>query len=389
MTTKLVLAIPAESRSAETRVSATPDTISRLATLFTEIRLFKGAGAQSGYADESYIRAGATVVDSVADLYGGVDVALRVKRADDAIEAQEIPLWQRGMAVIGFLDPQITNPAHLLAYAKQQVVGYSMELLPQNQYTQPMDATAAMSRVSGEVVINEAASRLGSLEGKTVLVLGVGNAGLAAIHKARNLGAKVYAISTSERHKDELAALSVPLFTIPDERRSSQPEAEVLVNQQVQVMHHTAALTPDVIIGSARRVGQKAPMLLPQAAHIAIKPGCLVYDLTASSGGNCEGNVYGKDVRVGDFTICSKTGYPKAMPQVASPAYADCAAAFIQHLFISSSNTVIDNGILTTCVTAGGEINPVTKLPDTNADIFLRSAQTALERLRMAARYCR
>lgn len=233
-----------------------------------------------------------------------------------------------------------------------------------------------MSTVTGEVVINEAAERLGGLEGKKVLVIGVGNVGLSAALTAAKKGATVIALSTSPTFRSKLQEQGIEFELIQDEQNGTMSPDDALSLQRASVRNHLRGA--HVIVCSARRVGQTPPRLITEKDYIHIRTGALVYDTTASSGGNCEGNVYGQDTPAGGFTICSKKGYPKAAPVQASALYGACASRFLSVLLWRDWETRSVQAVTACCIVADGQINPVSKLEGTDAARFPGAAQYAL-----------
>jgi len=382
---KFTIAVPAESQDGERRVALTPASVAAFPKN-VEIRIFRDAGVSAHHSSRSYAASGAKVIDRIEDLFEGADTTLRVKRAHPEIEAEELALWPKNMALVGFLDPQVADKSHLPKYAATGINAYTLEFMPQSERTRPMDATAAMSTVTGEVVMHEAAERLdGNIRNKEVLVIGVGNAGLsAAIHAIRK-GANVTALSTSRRWQQYLELNGVAFNLLHNELDGTMSDGDALITQQNYIRSFLS--NADIIVCSARRVGKKAPNLIPASFQHLIKPEALVYDLTASSGGNCEGSVYGTDIRVGNFTICSKKGYPKALPVKASASYAECAAIFLRHLF--SGSTELDSSILATTLIARGQINPAASYPGADAKQFQENSILALAELRERYGKCR
>lgn len=385
---KLILSIPKETQEDETRVALTPKHVRGLTGLFKEIRVQDGAGSRAGFTNGDFRRAGARIVSKLGRLLGGTDIVLQVKRPDPRMEKEHVKLYPEKAAVVGFLDPQVVNTAHLGAYAKFGVTGFSFELMPQTLQTQAMHATAAMSRVTGEVVIAEAAGHFGDLKGKNVLVIGLGNAGLAAVKHAKSLGANVNALSTSTTHKAELETLGITFELLQDERGKTISAADALNLQRNRIAEFLATQVQDVIVCAARRVDpQTTPLLITEDMQTEIIPGTLVYDLTKSSGvGNFEGGEYGEDSTIGNGILFrSKKGYPKAVPEVASPLYAACASKFLRALLAWKPAKERTEAILKTCVTAGGLINPVCtgRVP---ANQFNTAALLTLHELRERAR---
>lgn len=352
------IAVPVETKDNDTRVALAPDDVAQLRASLPNatVLIQRGAGVQSEFADASYERSGGKIVGDRHEMFETADLVARVKRSQATVEATDLVAARPDSMWIGFLDPQIADRSHLTQYAARGIAGLTFEMLPQTPELAQFDATAAMSRVSAQVVLDEAKERLGSLQGKRVLVLGVGNAGLEAARVAGGVGAEVTAISTSDRHKALLNSWTTRFVQIPDER-TWQDTATGFLIQRDRVAEILASGNFDVVICGARRVRQPAPQLISDGALRALEKPTLFYDLTASSGGNCQGTVYGKEVQVGNALLLSKTGYPKSRPHLASTHYSSSLAALARNLF-AEENEAAFAGAVQMVVAVQSMVNP-------------------------------
>ncbi len=196
------IAIPKETHPGEKRVPIIPDTAGRLVRMGAEVVVEAGLGAGSGFSDEQYAEAGATVSTDRQALFGSADMLLRLRKP----EPDEIPLMKRGCIHISFLDP--FNEHELVTALKEAgITSISMEMIPRTTRSQKMDALSSQANLAGYIMVMIAATHLprilpmmmtpaGTLKPANVFVLGAGVAGLQAIATAKRLGAKVTAFDT-------------------------------------------------------------------------------------------------------------------------------------------------------------------------------------------------
>ena len=264
---------------------------------------------------------------------------MQVKRPQENIEAKIVNNLAPQSLIIGFLDPQISSINHIKKYQRNKLTTFAWELLPQNIETISFDATSKMSRITGEIIVEEFINTDRNLQNKTVLVIGIGNAGLAAIKHAVDNKALVTGVSTSKRYKKIIESWGCHFIQLKSSDDSSKNIKQH--QQQIKSLLLNAKPSFDLIVCCARYRGQKAPMLISTETLMSLKKRTVFYDLTASSGGNCEGNQYGKTVTIGKAEIRSFTGYPQKKPRVSSCLYAQCMSELLS-LVLSKNNDRLD-----------------------------------------------
>ena len=354
-----------ETRKNETRVAITPFEVKALNDLGCRTFVERNAGEKSGYSDMDYEINGAKIIDrnSFYQDIQDIDIVLQVKRPQENIEAEIINNLSTKSVVIGFLDPQISSTNHIKQYAQKKITTFAWELLPQNIETASFDATAKMSRITGEIVVEDFNKTCqGGLQNKNVLVIGIGNAGLAAIKHAVDHKAFVTGVSTSKRYAKTLKSWGCDFIQLKSsDHNNSKSQNIEEYKQQINCLLLQAKSPFDVVICCARYRNHKAPILISSETINALKHKTVFYDLTASSGGNCENNQYGKTVTLGKSEIRSLTGYPQRKPQLSSSLYADCMVDFVSYLLSKNDNGSNDvrNLCLKSCLTHNGLINPI------------------------------
>jgi NAD(P) transhydrogenase subunit alpha len=364
----VIAGTPKEIAADERRVALVPDTVTRLAAAAIEVRVESGAGSSAFITDEAYQQAGARAVNGAAALIGEADAVLKVQ----APSAAEVELFKKGAVLISFLQPA-TQGDIVQALARQGVTAFSLELVPRISRAQSMDALSSQASVAGYKAVLMAAGRLGkffpmlmtaagTIPPARVLVMGAGVAGLQAIATARRLGAVVSAYDVRTAVKEEVQSLGATFIELPLETQegeggyAKEQSEEFLRKQRELIGQHVAR--SDVVITTAAVPGRRAPLLVTGDMVKGMRPGSVIVDLAAETGGNVELTKAGKDVDVGGVTIIGTRNVPSTMPLHASQLYARNVANLLLHL-VKDGVIVVDFEDEITkgcCVTHGGEI---------------------------------
>ncbi len=338
-----------------------------------------GAGVAAGFSDQAYLESGAQPVSSPEEGLARADVLLRVKRASGSRETLEIVSLKSGAVMIGFLDPQVDDRSHLYAWADAGLDCFAFELVRNAEATASFNATAAMSRFAGRIVVDDflKLEHLNTLESVDVLVLGSGNAGVAAAQRACELGGKVVVMGTSKRNQPVVENSGAAFFRLPDENSSGSVTSGIC-SQRNLVRGQLKQREFRLVVCAARRIGQRAPVLIDQDLLPYLAAGFHLYDLAASSGGNCAGVVYGADTVVGNGIIHSRTGYPAEFPHESSIQYSGTMLAFLRTLFRQSSGELLAH-IKQAMIVSGGKIHPAllpSHCPDQTRDFASQTGKT-------------
>ncbi|HEX9098257.1 MAG TPA: Re/Si-specific NAD(P)(+) transhydrogenase subunit alpha [Candidatus Dormibacteraeota bacterium] len=359
---------PRETAPDERRVALVPDTATRLAAATLEVSVESGAGLAAYITDEAYQQAGARIVKSAATLMGEADAVLKVQ----APSAAEIELIKKGAVLISFLQPA-TQGDTVRALAKRGVTAFSLELVPRISRAQSMDALSSQASAAGYKAVLIAAGRLGkffpmmmtaagTIPPARVLVMGAGVAGLQAIATARRLGAVVSAYDVRPAVKEEVESLGATFIELALETQegeggyAKEQSEEFLRKQRELIGEHVAK--SDVVITTAAVPGRRAPLLVTGEMVKGMRPGSVIVDLAAETGGNVELTKAGADVEVGGVTIIGTRNVPSTMPLHASQLYARNVANLLLHL-VKDGAIVLDFDDEITkgcCVTHDGEI---------------------------------
>ncbi|MEM1349752.1 MAG: Re/Si-specific NAD(P)(+) transhydrogenase subunit alpha [Myxococcota bacterium] len=332
--------IPRERGALERRVAATPETVRKLVRRGFAVRVERGAGEGAYFPDDAYAEAGATLVDGGAQDWGGASVVLKVgpPTHNDTLGADEADALAEGATLIGFLDP-FADAEHLEVYKAKKISTLSMELVPRTSRAQSMDALSSQASAAGYLAVVYAAARLpkyfplmmtaaGTIKPARVVVLGAGVAGLQAIATAKRLGAIVEVSDIRPDVAEQVESLGARFIPLPDTGESGAGEGgyarqvtEAFLTEQRKIVREHL-IKADVVIATAQVPGKKAPLLVPQSVVDDMKPGAVLVDLAASSGGNCEATVPGEEVRAGGVQVLGRTDMLSVIANDASAMYA-------------------------------------------------------------------
>jgi NAD(P) transhydrogenase subunit alpha len=331
------IGVPKEIAAGERRVALVPEIVQRLAPGGFEVVLEPGAGAAASFPDSAYTEAGAELGD-----WSSTDLVVKVQRP----EPDELARLQEGQVLIGFLQP-LTDAEGIQALADRGVTAFAMESIPRITRAQPMDALSSQATVSGYKATLLAAERLpkffpmlmtaaGTVAPAKALVLGAGVAGLQAIATARRLGAVVTGFDVRPVVREQIESLGanwLDLGVVGEETAGGYAQ-ELSEEQQRQQQEELEARLPDfdVVITTALIPGRPAPRLIPASAVAAMRPGSVIVDLAAETGGNCELTEPGEEVVREHVTIVGLTNLPSTMPYHASTLFSRNIQALLLHL---------------------------------------------------------
>ncbi len=354
----------------ETRVAAVPDSVKLLLKNKHAVLIQSGAGLAASFPDAEFEAAGARIVPEAGELAAMADCILRVR----PVSADEAQSWPEGKAVIGFLAP-LRNPALVEMLARRRMTSFSLDAIPRLSRAQSMDTLSSMATIAGYRAVLLAATHLpkflpmlttaaGTIRPAQGLILGAGVAGLQAIATARRLGAVVEAFDVRPAVKEQVKSLGAAFIEIPLTENledkggyARQVSAETLARQQ-KLLHERAKIA-DFIVSTAQVPGKPAPRLITREMVADMKPGSVIVDLAAESGGNCELTQADQIVRHNGVTILGPTNLPGTLPLDASRMFARNLANFILEITNEKGFTMDwKNEIFAeTCVTCNGELN--------------------------------
>ncbi|NCD16878.1 MAG: Re/Si-specific NAD(P)(+) transhydrogenase subunit alpha [Actinobacteria bacterium] len=325
----MTIGIPRESVAGENRVAGTPNTVTLLRKLGYEVVVEHDAGRRASLPDEAYEEAGAHVVDNA----WAADIVLALNQPTDA----EIGKLRPGATLVTFLYPR-QNADLVEKLRARGVTALSMDMVPRISRAQSMDALSSMANITGYRAVVEASYAFGrfftgqvTAAGKVppakVLVAGTGVAGLAAIGAANNMGAIVRATDIRPETAEQVESMGAEFLHVKGvEQQVSKDgyakEASEDYQRRAAELYAEQARDVDIIITTAAIPGRTAPLLVTAEMVASMKPGSVIVDLAAYSGGNCELTRAGEKYETENgVTIIGYTDFASRLPGQSSQLY--------------------------------------------------------------------
>ena len=323
-----------ETREGETRVALVPDAVPKLLKLGVEVLVEPGAGVASGFLDDAYEAKGAQVSAEA----GSAEVVL-------AVQAPEPGRLSAGQVLASTMD-SLGNPAGVQALAEAGITGIALELVPRISRAQAMDVLSSMANVAGYKAVLMAATAspklfplmmtaAGTVRPAKVFILGAGVAGLQAIATARRLGAVVEAYDIRSDTKEQVESLGAKFVEFDlgvGDQQDAGGYAKELTDEQKALQAKLMAeviQAADAVITTARVPGRRAPRLIPEDVVEGMKPGAVVVDMAADSGGNCAYSKPGEEVVVNGVTILGPSNLPASVGSTTSQLFAQNLVALL------------------------------------------------------------
>lgn len=322
--------IPSEISPNELRVAATPKTVKRLQKQGFEVYIQSGAGVKANFSDKEFEDAGAHIVATAADIYGKSDIVLKVKEPT----MEEVDLMKEGLVMLSYLWPAQNQPL-LQKLADKKVNAVAMDAIPRISRAQKMDVLSSMANIAGYRAVIEGSyhfgrflngqiTAAGKVEPAKVLVIGAGVAGLAALGAANSLGAIVRAFDTRKEVAEQIQSMGGEFLTVEIEEDGatssgySKEMSKEFIEAEMKLFLEQAK-DVDIVITTAQIPGKPAPKLWLDYHVAAMKPGSVIVDLAASTGGNCAFTKNGEIVTTDNgVTIVGKLSQ---LPSQASQLY--------------------------------------------------------------------
>ncbi|HEX8037409.1 MAG TPA: Re/Si-specific NAD(P)(+) transhydrogenase subunit alpha [Ktedonobacterales bacterium] len=362
------IGVIAETLQGERRVALVPDVAAKLAASGFEVVVEAGAGEQASFADNAYRESGAVVEADRQALLSTANVILSVQPPN----IEDLTSLRDGAATISFLQPA-TQGTVIEALAARGITAFSLELLPRISRAQSMDALSSQASLAGYKAVLMAANRLGkffpmlmtaagTIPPARVLVLGAGVAGLQAIATAHRLGAVVEAYDVRSAAKEEVKSLGASFLEFELETQEGQggyarEQSEQFLTKQRELLTQRIAVA-DVVITTAAIPGRRAPLLVTAPMVQGMRPGSVIVDLAAETGGNCEVTRSGQVVEVDGVWVDGTTNIPSTIALHASQLYARNVSNLLQHLTSKGELKLDFEDEITRscCVTHAGQI---------------------------------
>jgi NAD(P) transhydrogenase subunit alpha len=354
-----------ETTPGERRVALVPETVGRLAKSGNEVVVERGAGEASSFPDRMYTDAGGTIGDAWS-----ADLVLKVARPSD----DELGRIREGAVLIAFLQP-LTNHELVRELARRRVTALSMDAIPRITRAQSMDALSSQATVAGYKAVLLAAVALprffpmlttaaGTIAPAKALIIGAGVAGLQAIATARRLGAVVEAFDTRPVVKEQVQSLGAKFLEVDLGETGegaggyAKELSEEAHRKEVELLAK-AVKENDIIITTAAIPGRPAPKLITADMVRSMKPGSVIVDLAAETGGNTDLTQAGKVIDVDGVRIDGTTNLPSTMPYHASQMYSRNIQSLLGLLITKEGKLSLDMNddvIKGTVITKDGDV---------------------------------
>src|SRR6266550_3591077 len=354
-----------ETAPGERRVALVPETVGRLAKSGNEVIVERGAGEASSFPDRMYTEAGGTIGDA-----WDAELVLKVAKPSD----EEMARLRQGAVLIAFLSP-LTNHDLVRELGRRRVTALSMDAVPRITRAQPMDALSSQATVAGYKAVLLAAAALpkffpmlttaaGTIAPAKAFVIGAGVAGLQAIATARRLGAVVEAFDTRPVVKEQVQSLGAKFLEVDLGETGegaggyAKELSEEAHRKEVELLAK-AVKENDIIITTAAIPGRPAPKLITADMVRSMRPGSVIVDLAAETGGNVELTEAGKTVVTSGVTIIGLLNIPASMPFHASQMYSRNVASLLALMLRNDGTFDLNLGdevVKGTVITHAGEV---------------------------------
>lgn len=345
----------------ENRVALLPDNVSVLTGKNITVLIESDAGTSSCASNEEYVDAGARI-QTKENILAESDVILKVNPP----QGNEIP---GGKILVSILNP-LVNTALIRELAGAGVTAFSLDMIPRTTRAQAVDILSSMATIAGYKAVLVAASKLpnffpmfmsasGTIKPSKVLILGAGVAGLQALATAKKLGAVVEVFDVRPAVKEEVMSLGGKFIEVEGARDDASAggyaveQTEDYKKKQQQLIHDHAVRS-NVVICTAQIPGKKAPLLVPRETVESMKPGSVIIDMAAGSGGNCELTKKDETILHKQVRIIGNSNFPSKMPADASKMLGVNFVNFLNLLIDNEGNLNLDfeDEILkNTCIT--------------------------------------
>lgn len=369
------IAVLKERALHEKRVAISPDMVKKLVSHGVEVVIEQGAGETASFKDEDYIKMGAKISNILLEIVADADVLLKVQPSDLNETPNELDFINEKTLIVGLLSPY-SNKELMNSYANKKATSMAIELLPRITKAQSMDVLSSQSNLSGYMSVIKAANEYGgafpmmmtaagTVSPAKLLVMGAGVAGLQVIATAKRLGAIVSAFDVRSVAKEQVQSLGATFIEVPLEEDGAtnagyaKEMSEEYKQKQKQLIHDSLKKS-DIVITTALIPGRPAPQLITLDMVKDMKPGSVIIDLAAASGGNCEGCKADETVIYNNVKIIGYSNMPSEIATESSKLYSRNLYNFLEYLTnkeFKNINLNFEDEIVKACViTHGGKI---------------------------------
>lgn len=354
-----------ETAPNELRVALVPEVAAKFAAAGAKVVMERGAGESAQFPDALYKEV--EFVDSAAQVLARADVLLKVQPPTLA----EVAALRDGAVVIGFFQAH-QRLEEIKRLRERGLTSFAMELVPRISRAQSMDALSSQAAIAGYKAVLIAANTLdrffpmlttaaGTIRPAQVLVIGAGVAGLQAIATAKRLGAVVEAYDVRSATRDQIKSLGAKFVETGVSAEGTGGYARELTaeekQKQQEVLEQRIAAA-NVVVSTAAIPGRAAPRIISRSAVERMKPGAVIVDIAAESGGNCELTRAGETVVHNGVKIVGPVNLPSQLAAHASEMYARNLLNFLKPAIDKGELKIDwnDEVFAQSCLTHAGEI---------------------------------
>lgn len=347
------VAVPRETAAGETRVALVPESVGKLVKAGIEVVVESGAGTAASVSDAAYEKAGAKVVASAADLYAAADVIVKVQRPS----AEEVRLVLSGSVLVSLLTPGVDDSLYE-DLDRNGVTALALEKVPRITRAQSMDILSSQATVAGYRAVLIGALKLdkflpmlttaaGSIPPAKAFILGAGVAGLQAIATARRLGANVSAFDIRPAAAEQVQSLGASFVASDLVSADAETSGGYAKEQSTTDQERTLAaigrhiVSMDLVVSTAQIPGRAAPRLITNEMIHSMRPGAVIVDLAAETGGNCEATRAGETVTVNGVHVIGPVNLAATLPLHASQMFSRNVLTLLQH-FVRDGEVKLD-----------------------------------------------
>ncbi|QHJ12996.1 NAD(P) transhydrogenase subunit alpha part 1 [Paraglaciecola mesophila] len=343
------IAFPAEMKAGEKRCSLLPVNVKAYKLLGADVLIESGLGQHIHVTDEEYIEAGARVSSTRDELLASGDIVLSLHKLSEG----DVTHVKQDALVVSYLDP-FNEPSFVDTLCNKGLTSISMEMIPRISRCQKMDALSSQASLAGYVMVMQAVNTLanvlpmmmtpaGTLKPAKVFIIGAGVAGLQAIATAKRLGASVTAFDTRTVVAEQVRSLGAKFLDIDlgETGETGQGYAQALTPEQMQIQQREQAkciADSDIVITTAQLFGRKPPVLIKQDTIASMRPGSVIVDMAAETGGNVEGSVSGETVSIHNVNVIGTGAWANGVAKHATQMYASNLYNLISEFWSKDDN---------------------------------------------------
>jgi NAD(P) transhydrogenase subunit alpha len=332
----MIVGLPKERVKNEQRVALVPDTVKKLVSSGFKVVIEKGAGENAFYPDSDYKSSGAAIVPDFQKLTSVSDIIVKV-RPPEKFKGKSEASYLKPSSVIICLQEPLENSKNLLEYNKKKASSFALEFIPRSSLAQSMDVLSSMASLAGYKAVLMASGMIskimpmmmtaaGTISAAKVLIIGAGVAGLQAIATAKRLGAVVEAFDTRPQVKEEVISLGGKFIDmeLTADMQDAQGYAKLaspeFIKMEMELINKHLSKS-DICITTAQVFGRKAPILIKDYMVKNMKPGSVIIDLAAETGGNCDLTKAGKTINVNGVKIVGVENITSELSFIASKLF--------------------------------------------------------------------